>query len=210
MRVTLKKITVTTIISFILYVFIMLSLFSCKTAKKTWVEENFTSKDVFNTVQETTENFINTEVSTLRKDFTVKYSEFLQKEATKNNEATTVKGTITAEDGKEKSVNVGTTKIVSNGANISFEIASTKEQLKETETKQTEILEQLSQVEIKLQQTQNELNSLKSEFANYTSNQKTTTKETNKRGFTFGVILIGIVLLVVFLVYRYFNRKYIL
>ena len=44
MKVTLTKITIGTMLSFILYVAILLMLFSCRTAKKTWVEENFTSK----------------------------------------------------------------------------------------------------------------------------------------------------------------------
>ncbi|MCB0447248.1 MAG: hypothetical protein KDD03_07010, partial [Gelidibacter sp.] len=169
MKLTLKKITVTTIISFAIYVSLMLMLFSCRTAKKEWVKENFTEKSELQEIKDNL-TYSNEEVKAeIRNSLISEFSEKLKQQAEKttNNESetTTVKGSITAEEGKEKSATVGNTTIKSNGANVTFETTSTKALSKEIESKYNELNQKLNQ-ELKYNEyLYTEINSLKSEIA---------------------------------------------
>lgn len=201
----LEKLTKIVIKLFAIYIVASL-MFGCRTAKKEWVNENFTSKEVFNSTQKTTQNEINTQVTALSKYLNAKFTEILQTETTKDTDATTVKGSITAEDGKEKSVTIGGTSIKSNGVNLTFEVASTKEQLKEYQSNQTELLEQLAITETKLQTTQKELTDLKNQFNTYVTEQEKASKETSKTGFTFG-FMVTVFLVVLGLLSLWYFRK---
>ena len=212
MKVTLKKITVTTIISFAVYVSLMLVLFSCRTAKKEWVKENFTEKSELQEIRDNL-TYSNEEVKAeIRNSLISEFSEKLKQQAEKttNNESetTTVKGSIIAEEGKEKSATVGNTTIKSNGANVTFETTSTKALSKEFETKYNELNQKLEQ-ELKYNKYMyTEINSLKSEIAKITSNQKT--EKTNKtRTVSKKQIGLGIVILIVIgLILYFFNKRF--
>lgn len=199
MKVTLKKITVTTIISFAVYVSLMLMLFSCRTAKKEWVKENFTEKAELQSIQDNLTYSTEEVKAEIRNSLISEFSEKLKQQAEKttNNESetTTVKGSIIAEEGKEKSATVGNTTIKSNGANVTFETTSTKALSKEFETKYNQLNQKLEQ-ELKYNKYMyTEINSLKSEIADlrstYQSEKQAKTKETTKRGFTFWAVIIG-------------------
>lgn len=218
MRVTLKKITVTTIISFVLYVFIMLSLFSCRTAKKEWVKENFTSKEQLVSIQEdltySNEEVKNDIKTSVLSDLREVINAFSQKINSNETENSTVKGTITAEDGKEKSATIGNTTIKSNGANITFETSSTKTLNKEIETKFKEVTKQLKEERAFNQTLVSKLNTLELKQLEQQKQieqlKESKSKTTTKKGFTFGTIIIVaivLVLLVLLVLLWYFRSK---
>lgn len=194
---------------------LFISLFNCRTVKKEWVKETFAEKSELNYLGQNLSKMQETLKTNIKETLNVTYSEILQKinETQTTKETETITGTIdiTAEDGKEKSGSIGNTKVTSNGANITVQTATNKSFTKEfealkqiTETRLDSIINALKDVTI-------ENNSLKSEIAKITSNQKsetnTTKKETNKRGWTFGAILLLIILLVLGGGYLYLRKK---
>ena len=186
----IKKITV--------IVLLTLLTFGCKTVKKEWVKENFTSKQESSLLKQSVSNLnktLKSEISdTSIKDFNEKLNQLSKKITETESKNTTVSGSITAEDGKEKSVSIGNTEIKSIGANITFETTSSTSLSKEFETKYHE-LSQLLQSEREYREVLRiEIDSLKNEFANFVSNQeseKTTKyKEVKKRVISILVLLI--------------------
>lgn len=199
MKVTLTKITIGTILSFILYVAILLMFFSCRTAKKTWVEENFTSKHEIQSIQDNL-TYSNEEVkseikNSLILDFTEKLKLATEKTTNNETETTTTKIDIIAENGVEKKATAGNTTVTSNGANVSVQTTSSKALSKEFESKYNELSQKLDREQKYNEYLYTEINSLKSEIANlkstYQSEKQAKTKETTKRGFTFWAVLIG-------------------
>lgn len=202
---------------YIIIPLLFISLFNCKIVKKDWLKENYVEKTEF----ESLENVVNSsnETATLSEDFLTleKFNEFVnalsQKSSESSSEATTVTGTIEAEEGKEKTATIGNTTITSNGANISFEIQNLKEASKSIELLQSELeqyktfsenryntLEQAFNSEKQSRiALENELKSIKDTF----------TKNSDKKGFTFGttVLILGILLLIIALVVGYFYVK---
>lgn len=203
-KTNIQSITWGTAIAFII---LMLIVFSCRTAKKSWVEENFTSQEDFNKVQETTENYINSENKKLSQSFTAKYSEFLEKfsnkETTIENENTSIKIDIEAEEGKEKSATVGNTKVTSNGAKISVETLYNKAFSKDfenykNESKKTDeqLFEENLLLENRIEKFYKENITLREEIKQI--------KESQSRTVTKKQLGLGIVILVVI----YFLQKF--
>lgn len=189
-------------------------LFSCGTVKKEWVKENFTSKEDLQSIQDNL-TYSNEEVKkeikeSLIYDLTEKFKESSNKSSESENETTTIKGSITAEDGKEKSATVGNTTIKSNGANVTFETTNTKAMTKEFESKYNELNKKLDQEQNYSEYLHTEINSLKSEIANlrssYESEKTAKTKEVVKSGFSFGFIIIGVFVIIIGLVILYFRK----
>ncbi|MCB0460344.1 MAG: hypothetical protein KDC74_10070 [Flavobacteriaceae bacterium] len=199
----------------ILVIFLSLFVQSCRTAKKNWVEENFTSKTEIQAFQETFETSIETvktetseTISEIRKEVSNSRS---TNETTSESENTTVTVDITAEDGKEKSATVGGTTITSNGANVKVTTNSSKEVSREFQEKFQEISIQLNSEKQLRETLQSELTSLKKEFSDFRLSQQTekTTKTVTvkKKGFTAPVwIIIALVVLIIAVIW-YFRKK---
>jgi hypothetical protein len=198
MKVTLKKITITTIISFIVYVSIILLFFSCRTVKKDWVEKNFVANETLKTIEENltySNESIKEEIKVSLYD---EFSQMLKETFKSENETTTTTGTIEGVEGVEKSVTIGNTTIKSNGANVSFQTNNTKvyesliKDLKEVNKTQEqtnkELFEENLLLERKYIETQKRIETL----------EKTISKTVTKKQLGFGILLI---LIVVFLGY---------
>lgn len=199
----------------ILLVFWTFFVQSCRTAKKDWVNENFTSKSETEAFQKG----IAKVTETLKKDVAESLTEF-KKEVSSTattssseteSENTTVTGTITAEDGKEKSVTIGGTTIKSNGADVSFTTTASKEISKEFLEKFQEISSELQSEKLLRETLEAQLFSLKSEFANfrssYESEKDTKTKTVNKKGLTGGFTFWIILAIIIIALIWYFRKS---
>lgn len=187
---------------------------SCRVAKKDWVKENYSERSEIEQLIQASEQTTKTEISKLETSVSKIETSISNSETSSTSETesqtTTVTGTITAEEGKEKSVTIGGTTIKSHGANVTFETTSSKAISKEFQESFQQISKELQEKSVKLQEVQTELISLKSEFASfvstYQSEKNAKTKEVKKTGFQFGVwILIAVVLIV--LVFIWYFRK---
>lgn len=179
-------------------------LTSCRTVKKDWLKENYVEKTELKKLEQSINSSNETsavvEDFVKRKELTELIESLSKKTNTHETENTIVSGNIEAEAGKEKSVTVGGTKIISNGANVSFETTNTKALSKEFETKYQELYtkeqknsELIQNIYTKLQSSENQIQLLESKIE---SLKNTETKEVKKKGFQLWVIvLIGIVLL---------------
>lgn len=194
---------------------VFISFYGCRTVKKDWLELNYASKADIEMLQDKStflsESLKNEIRETLNKDFDEKLKQERISESTKEDETTTVKGTIEAEEGKEKTAEIGNTKIKSNGANISFETTTSKAISKEFESRYQQLEQKLLEESKKTERLQSQLNSLKSEIANLRSNQETEkttkSKEKNSKGLTFGTILTLIIILVLAGLVWYYWKK---
>lgn len=198
----------------ILIILIVISFTSCRTVKKEWVKENYTSKQEAialsdDLLKETKEQLRLTK-ETLSKDFDEKIKQATEKTTEKTDEKTTVSGTIEAEDGKEKSVVIGDTKITSNGATVNFETTSIKSFLAEYKTQVNELSSQLNEEKQTNEYLLHELNSVKTELKQLQQeiNSETTTKskDVNKSGLSFTTIILIVLVIILavsaFVVYK--------
>lgn len=188
---------------------------SCRSVKKEWVKENFTEKSEISQLKANYSNLKNTLKTEINETLILEINEKLKQEkvyeSSSKNETTTVSGSISAEDGKEKSVTIGSTTIKSNGANVTFKTSSTKEFTKQFEShlQELEIRLQESLLEISILRSEN--NSIKSEFANFKSTydrEKTSESKTVKKsGLSFGTWLILIIIIIVIVLIWYFRKS---
>jgi len=198
-----------------IYIVIVISLFSCRVAKKEWVQDNFTEKATINKsliVQDSVFKSEILKIETSVSELETSVSNIETSSASEaSNESTTVSGSIKAEDGKEKSVTIGNTTIKSNGANVSFETTSSKSLTKEFETKYQELNKILQSEKEFNQSLESELTSLKSEFSNfkstYESEKTSKTKTVTKRGSTFSVWLMIILVLIGTAIFWWFRKR---
>lgn len=214
MKTTLKSITVTSIISFILYVFLMLTLFSCRTVDKAKSNEQFALKQDLSQLDQKWSNSI-TNVETKIKeslilDITEKLKQYKESSSTNENESSVISGKATAEEGKEKTFNVGNTTIKTNGFDISFEINTLKQlnqsyesQIQETNKLLIEERNARISSETNLKQENKELSKRLDVLE---SEKSTQTKTVSKRGVTFWAIVICAVSFVLFLLYKFGGR----
>lgn len=188
---------------------------SCRVAKKEWVKENFTEKATTQEIRVVQDSTFKSEISKIEtsihkiETFVSKIETF--KTSENETESTTVSGSITAEDGKEKSVSIGGTTIKSHGANVTFETTTSKAISKEFQESFQQISKELQEKSVKLQEVQTELNSLKSEFSNfvstYQSEKNAKTKEVKKTGFQFGVWIIVAIAIIITIFIWYFRKS---
>lgn len=210
MKTTLKSITVTSIISFILYVFLMLSVFSCRTVEKAKTNEQFVSKQDLSQLDQKWSAYLQTFKKDVKETSLATVKDYLkvQKESTSTNEneSSVISGTATAEEGKEKTFTAGNTTIKTNGFDISFEINTLKQlnqsyesQIQETNKLLIEERNARISSETSLKQENKEL--LK-RLEVLESEQSTQTKTVSKRTIAFWFIVVCAVSFVLFLLSR--------
>lgn len=210
MKVTLKKLTIGTILSFIFYVAILLMFFSCRTVKKEWVKENFTEKSELQEIKESL-NYSNELIKEdIRQTILAEFNKSLVEITSKLNETleenTIAKIDIEAEFGKIKEATIGNTKVTSNGAKISVETNTSKYLSKDYESYKKETQETIEMLlsenvllDKKIDKYSLENNSLKTEL--------TQIKETQSRYVTKKQLGLGFVLLIVIGLIIYFLNK---
>ena len=119
----------------LLIIIILIILTGCRTVKKDWVKQNFTSKTEtvksLNSLDSIIQKTRLTTNEKLKSEFNSKLKLVSNKTTSSETSITTVKGTITADLNEEKSVTIGDTKITSKGANITFETNNNKSVYKE-------------------------------------------------------------------------------
>jgi len=198
---------------FIIAVWILLFATSCRSVKKQWVKENFTEKVELQEAKETQSQTLKNEVEKIENKITNLKKSLSEtqttKETSEENENTTIEGTLTAEDGKEKSIQIGNTTIKSNGANVTFKTNSSKSTSKEF-TSQIERLEsQIISIESNYRNLQSDVNTLTKEntdLKRQIEQVKTTKqKDVNKSGFSFGFYLWLVIILALVAVVWYFR-----
>ena len=198
---------------FIIAVWILLFATSCRSVKKQWVKENLTEKVELQEAKETQSQTLKNEVEKIENKITNLKKSLSEtqttKETSEENENTTIEGTLTAEDGKEKSIQIGNTTIKSNGANVTFKTNSSKSTSKEF-TSQIERLEsQIISIESNYRNLQSDVNTLTKEntdLKRQIEQVKTTKqKDVNKSGFSFGFYLWLVIILALVAVVWYFR-----
>lgn len=206
----MKKLTKTTIKLFIVYVILMLTIFSCRTAKKEWVKENFTEKSQINEIKESLTYSNELVKEEIRKSLVLEFNKTLDETKSKLietlDENTITKIDIEAEFGKIKEAMVGNTKVTSNGAKISVETSTNKSLSKDYESYKKEsqesinlLLDETIKLSTKIELLAKENNTLKSELSQI---KETQSKTVNKKQFTLGFML----LIVIFLIYTFRDK----
>lgn len=210
---TLEKTTKPTMKAFLVFVITMLLLSGCVTKKKLKESQELQSTYILdqtevkftNSVQKLESNV----TEKLNKVFDEKLKEVKESTTTNENESTTISGSITAEDGKEKTATIGNTTIKSNGANVTFKTTSTKYINKQLESINKELTQTITEYKESLKTIKNEFNekieTQNKVIAELKAELEKVTKETDKKGLSFGsrlTMAIIIILAILFLIYR--------
>lgn len=203
------------ILSIILLSFFLLSFTSCVTKKKLKESQELATTHILDMTDIRLANFKNTlkgEISeVVSQEVTSKLKEQKESSSTNENETTDVTVNITAEYGKEKSATVGNTTVTSNGADISVKTSSTKAINKQIETLNSEWLQRYNLVESTLISVVNEFNEFKESQLKINEDlkaeKKTQSKETDKKGLSFWMVIIAIVSAFLFVAIKYFKVK---
>jgi len=192
-------------------ILLFITLSSCRTAKKDWVNENFTSKTETQAIKEAVSLSSETLKSAISETVNAKYNEILQNQSSISTETesenTTIEVDITAEAGKEKSATIGNTTVTSNGANVKVVTSTSKESSKEFQEKfeqQTQQLtESLTRIEtLEKRDSIREATQVKM-LQEIEQLKKTQSKRVNNIGLTFGtVIWIVAILIVLYFLWR--------
>lgn len=199
----------------ILLLTVFFLFFSCKSVKKQWVKEHFTEKATTTKINTAQDSVFKSEISKLETyvsqiETSVSKNETTS-ETTSKNETTSVSGSITAEDGKTKSVTIGGTIIKSNGANVTFETNSSKVFTKQFESQINELTKQLLKEQEINKSTQTEVNSLKSELSQIKTELNqikiAKSKDTKKTGLSFGSWFFLIVVIILGIAIWYFKKQ---
>lgn len=207
----MEKFTKIFIKLFIVYVLATL-MFSCRAVKKEYLQENYASKEDVSNLEQTQLNSLKALESKIESTIITKVEEKIKKSTEKQNEKqnenTTVTGTLKAEEGKEKSATIGNTTIKSNGADIQFQVNSSKEitkevltELQELKQSKQEMLTIITKQQETIEQNTKAISELK---ALYETEKAVKTKEVKKSGLTFTTLsIIAIILIVLYLIYRF-------
>lgn len=198
----------------VIIVFILL-LKGCRSVKKEWVKENFSlisdtekNNQVQDSVFSSKISKIETNISKIETSVSKSQT---SSEATKENETTKVVGSITAEDGKTKSVTIGGTTIKSDGANVTFETSSSKEFTQLFESKFEELQHQLLQEQTTNKFLREEFNQLRRDSEKIKTDllqlKESKLKEVTKKGGSFGLWLFFIILALVIALFWYFRKS---
>jgi flagellar hook-basal body complex protein FliE len=178
----------------LLIIFLLFIAFcGCRTAKKTWVEDNFTSKETFKSIEENLTYSNETVKEEIRGSLYEEFSQLLKETFKSENETTSTTGSIEGVEGVEKSVTIGNTIIKSNGANVSFQTNNTKlvesllKDFNEVTKKQEQIYKELFEENLMLEKRY-----LESEKRIETL-EKTISKTVTKKQLGFGILLLLIV-----------------
>lgn len=201
---------------YLILLVIFIPLFGCKTAKINWVKENFEEKSVVSQKLETQKDSLISEINkvsaTIQEQLTIITTTTGSSSTVNLDESTTITGTLTAEDGKEKSVTAGGITIKSNGANVSFETTMTRRETIELQHKVESLTVQLNEAISKIEQNQLKTISNEKQLADfrstYESQSRTKDKEVKKTGFQAGVWIIGGLAILVLVVLLYLTWKF--
>lgn len=200
---------------YIILILVAGSLMSCRVAKKQWAEETFASKALLTQKIDQQQESLEKSFQEISESFQSKLLEISESRSESTtmveNESTTVTGSITAEDGKEKSVTIGGTTIRSSGANISFETNTTKALSAAFESKYQQLESQLREEQTTIIKLQTQVNSLKSELSVIKSeienNKSNRSKEVTRRGLPFGILIAGFIILILIFLFYYFRKQ---
>jgi predicted nuclease with TOPRIM domain len=213
MKVTINKIW-STIVLICLFLLVLLST-SCRIAKKEWVKENFTEKEIINNTLKAKDSTTSIKVLDIYKKLSELETSIASSQTTSTsqseNETTTISGSLTAEAGKEKTVTIGNTTITSNGANVSFETVNTKALSKAFESKYQELTAKLQVLNEINEKQETQINSLKSEInnlkSNYTSLKNNQIKNVSKTGGTLGFTSIALIIILAITAFLFFKKQ---
>lgn len=196
-------------------IFIGFLMTSCVTKKKLKESQELQSTYIIDQTEKKFTNSIKTIKSELKESLVSEFKEtlksFKESTSTNENESTSITATTTAEDGKEKTLTSGNTTIKTDGFNVKVETTSNKSTDKKLETINKELTQSLNE-------ERNARISLENEFKEFKTAQlkvneelkaekKAQSKETNKKGLPFWVIIIAILLVLLFVAIKYFKVK---
>lgn len=203
------------ILSIILLSLFLLSFTSCVTKKKLKESQDLQSTYILDQTEKKWTNSVQNIKSELSESILSQFNEtiksFKESSSSNENESTDVTVNITAEDGKEKSATVGNTTVTSNGADISVKTSSTKAINNQIETSNSEWSQKYDILETSLKTA--EMKSEQRDYANLKrieqleSKLDKQSKETDKKGLSFWLIIIAIVSALLFIAIRYFKVK---
>lgn len=202
------------ILSIILVGLFLISISSCVTKKKLKESQELQTTYLLDQTENKFVNSINTLESkisnSLNKEFSEKLKQATESTSSNENESTSITGTLPTSD-KETSVTVGSTVIKNNGGKVSFDIKSSKQLTSQLETINKELTQSLNE-------ERNARISLENEFSEYVKEQNQIneslkaqldkqSKEINKKGLSFWVIIIALVSAILFIAIKFFNVR---
>lgn len=190
-------------------------LTSCVSKKKLKESQDLQSTYILDQTEKKWTNSVQNIKSELSESILSQFNEtiksFKESSSSNENETTDVTVNITAEDGKEKSATVGNTTVTSNGADVIVKTSSTKAINKQIETLNSEWSQKYNLLEKSLINVTNELNEFKNYQLNINEDLKSKlnvkTEETDKKGLSFWVIMIALILAVLFVAYKIYSKR---
>lgn len=190
-------------------------LTSCVSKKKLKESQDLQSTYILDQTEKKWTNSVQNIKSELSESILSQFNEtiksFKESSSSNENETTDVTVNITAEDGKEKSATVGNTTVTSNGADVTVKTSSTKAINKQIETLNSEWSQKYNLLEKSLINVTNELNEFKNYQLNINEDLKSKlnvkTEETDKKGLSFWVIMIALILAVFFVAYKIYSKR---
>jgi hypothetical protein len=196
-------------------VIVLLLCTSCRVAKKDWVKENFTEIATTQKIRAVQNDSVDKRINQLSKTVTSQLESFKENasrtKSLNETQSTNVEGSIIAEDGKEKSVTVGTTTIKSNGANVTFSTNTSKSLNSEYKETFEALSRQLKTEQDYRELIQNEVNSLKTQSSAIKKQLQQLTdarsKSVVKRGFSFGAWLWFLIIALIVVAYFILRKK---
>lgn len=208
MKTTPRNINVTVILAFIIFIFMILSLFGCRTVEKAKSNEQFASKNDLSQLDQkwtSSISYVETKIKeSLILDISEKLKQYKESSSTNENESSVISGKATAEEGKEKTFNVGNTTIKTNGFEIAFEINTLKQQNSSYESQIKETNKEVSSLKTALETYETkrieEVNALTKRVEVLESEKSTQTRTVSKRTIAFWFIVVCAVSFVLFLI----------
>lgn len=187
----------------VILILIVLTLSSCRVAKKEWVKENYTEKSQLQDFQNSQTVKLNELKETIKQQQqTVNTSQSVNQSEI---ETTEVTGTLTAEAGKEKTAVIGNTTIKSNGADISFKTNTSN--TKQTSKAIQELYTMLDYERNLNESFKSDINTLRNQVVALETQLNAKSKETKKTGLPFSVWLVLFVIVALVFVYFKFRSK---
>ena len=185
---------------------LFISFFSCRTAKKEWVKENFTLKKTF-VITEQEKRIKESVLSELNETI----NSISEQNTTTETNSTTISGSVEAEQGKEKTVDANGLKITTNGFNVSFESKSTKELSKEFESKFQELSQQINYQREVNETLRDSISSINNKLSKHDEEIETIknskSKEVTSRSFSFGFVMVLFLVIALLSVVIFFKSK---
>lgn len=194
---------------------LFISFFSCRTAKKEWVNENFTLKKTSVITEQDILYKITEQEKMIKESVLSELNETInsisEKNTTTETNSTTISGSVEAEQGKEKTVDANGLKITTNGFNVSFESKSTKELSKEFESKFHELSQQINHQREVNETLRDSISSINNKLSKHDeeieSIKNSKSKEVTSRSFSFGFVIVLFLVIALLLVVIFFKSK---